>query len=232
MTNESERLKPCERCGGIAVMRRDDDPRYPFYVTFEHEPACIMYAVPTDLFRSFESEQEAVAAWNRRAYPKPCDLHETYARGCSHCHDVNGFMPMCGRCDAPPTPSREASEEKVIALDEIKAIAANAVQAACEADIADPGHPNTIAISVDEFEAIVRCAVENWAETRAAAIQSREDALREALEGFCNSSECAAGCDEGANEDTAFSEILSSMGSAMGLAYINARAALNSRGAK
>jgi hypothetical protein len=48
-------------------MRRDDDPGYPWHVTFEHEPDCTMYALPTDMFRSFSTEAEATAAWNRRA---------------------------------------------------------------------------------------------------------------------------------------------------------------------
>lgn len=48
-----------------------------------------------------------------------------------------------------------------------KNIAAAAVQSACESDPADPEHPDTICISTDDFETIVRCAVENWAETKA-----------------------------------------------------------------
>ncbi|WP_311271297.1 hypothetical protein [Sphingobium sp. WCS2017Hpa-17] len=56
-------LEPCPFCGGEPVMRKDDDPGYPWYVTFEHDPACVMYAVPTDMFRSFSTEAEAIAAW-------------------------------------------------------------------------------------------------------------------------------------------------------------------------
>lgn len=69
MTNDKDcaALLPCPFCGGDAVMRRDDDPGYPWYVTFEHEPDCTMYALPTDMFRSFSTEAEAIAAWNRRA---------------------------------------------------------------------------------------------------------------------------------------------------------------------
>lgn len=68
MTNDKDgaAMLPCPFCGGDAVMRRDDDPGYPWYVTFEHEPDCTMYALPTDMFRSFSTEAEAMAAWNRR----------------------------------------------------------------------------------------------------------------------------------------------------------------------
>jgi hypothetical protein len=59
-------LLPCPLCGGMAVMRKDDDPRYPWYVTFEHDADCMLYAIPTDLFRSFATEAEAIAAWNTR----------------------------------------------------------------------------------------------------------------------------------------------------------------------
>ena len=38
--------------------------------------------------------------------------------------------------------------------------------------------------------------------------------------------ECAAGCDEGVSEDVAATEILSAMGSAVAVAYCNARAIL------
>ncbi|MEV5031596.1 hypothetical protein MRBLMC3_000778 [Sphingobium sp. LMC3-1-1.1] len=48
-------------------MRRDDDPGYPWYVTFDHADSCPMYAVPTDLFRSFSTEAEAVIAWTPHA---------------------------------------------------------------------------------------------------------------------------------------------------------------------
>ena len=60
-------LKPCPWCAGRAVMRRDDDPGYPWYVTFDHADSCPMYAVPTDLFRSFSTEAEAVIAWTPHA---------------------------------------------------------------------------------------------------------------------------------------------------------------------
>jgi hypothetical protein len=50
--------------------------------------------------------------------------------------------------------------------------------------------------------------------------------VREALGDFCLSAECAAGVNEGATEDEAASEIMSSMGSAMAVSYTNARAAL------
>ena len=46
-----------------------------------------------------------------------------------------------------------------------KAIAADALLAACEGEPADPDHPNTISITTDDFETVVRCAVENWLET-------------------------------------------------------------------
>lgn len=62
----TEKLMPCERCGGAATMRQDDDPGYPFYVTFAHDQDCLMYAMPTDLFRSFATEREAITAWNTR----------------------------------------------------------------------------------------------------------------------------------------------------------------------
>ncbi|WP_311270880.1 hypothetical protein [Sphingobium sp. WCS2017Hpa-17] len=47
-----------------------------------------------------------------------------------------------------------------------------------------------------------------------------------ALEEFCQSAECAAGCDEGCSEDDAYSEILSFAGSALAVSYAAARAAL------
>ena len=62
-------LMPCLMCGGEAVVRQDDDPGYPFYITFNHHADCMMYAIPTDLFRSFATEAEAIAAWNQRAAP-------------------------------------------------------------------------------------------------------------------------------------------------------------------
>jgi hypothetical protein len=52
--------------------------------------------------------------------------------------------------------------------------------------------------------------------------------MREALEEFCLSAECAAGVDEGADQDTASSYIMSAMGSAMAVAYDRARNALTS----
>lgn len=51
-------------------------------------------------------------------------------------------------------------------------------------------------------------------------------AAREALEDFCLSAECAAGCDEGVSPDTASSEIMSAMGSAMSVSYDRARQSL------
>ena len=70
---DKDALGACPFCGGRAVMRRDSDPGYPCYVTFDHESECVMYAVPTDLFRSFSNEAEAIAAWNRRTPAQPFD---------------------------------------------------------------------------------------------------------------------------------------------------------------
>lgn len=56
----------CPFCSGVSVVRQDDDPGYPFYVTFEHTAECPMYAVPTDLFKSYRTEVEAIAAWTSR----------------------------------------------------------------------------------------------------------------------------------------------------------------------
>ena len=77
----TEKLEPCPFCSGDAVMRRDDDPGYPFYVTFEHHQYCPMFAVPTDLFPSYSTEAEASAAWNTRPTPAaPEDVLEAMAR--------------------------------------------------------------------------------------------------------------------------------------------------------
>ncbi len=70
-------LEPCPFCKGKGVMRRDDDPQYPWYVTFDHEPDCVMYAIPTDLFRSFETDAQAASAWNRRALSSAPAVGET-----------------------------------------------------------------------------------------------------------------------------------------------------------
>ena len=43
--------------------------------------------------------------------------------------------------------------------DQIKRIAAAVVQSACETDPADPDHPDTILITTDDLEIIVRNAV-------------------------------------------------------------------------
>lgn len=51
--------------------------------------------------------------------------------------------------------------------------------------------------------------------------------LLEALQDFCLSAECAAGCDEGVDPDTAYSEILSFAGSALASSYDKARAAIS-----
>ena len=56
----------------------------------------------------------------------------------------------------------------IMKLADMKEIAASALQTACESDPADPEHPDTICITTGDFETIVRCAVENWAETNAA----------------------------------------------------------------
>ena len=60
-----------------------------------------------------------------------------------------------------------------------KEIAASALQAACEADPADPEHPDTVMLTTGDLETIVRCAVENWQE---AASLTASNAAREALE--------------------------------------------------
>lgn len=60
-------LKPCPFCGAAGTMRKDDDPSYPFYATFDHERSCPMYAVPTDLFLSGAIPTDVERLWNQRA---------------------------------------------------------------------------------------------------------------------------------------------------------------------
>lgn len=61
------RLKSCPFCGAAGTMRKDDDPSYPFYATFDHERSCPMYAVPTDLFLSGAIPTDVERLWNQRA---------------------------------------------------------------------------------------------------------------------------------------------------------------------
>lgn len=55
---------------------------------------------------------------------------------------------------------------------------------------------------------------------------TEEKGLLAALEDFCMSAECAAGCDEGVSEDVAYSEVLSFGGSALASSYMKAQHAI------
>jgi tetratricopeptide (TPR) repeat protein len=68
--------------------------------------------------------------------------------------------------------------------------------------------------------------IQAFSRHRIASAQVKAGALREALEDFCKSAECAAGCSEGVSQDDAYSEILSFAGSALAASYARARAAL------
>lgn len=57
-------------------------------------------------------------------------------------------------------------------------------------------------------------------------------ALRELVAEICEAMECAAGCDEGVDEDTAASEIMLWAGSPMVVAYTKARAILAKQGGR
>lgn len=61
------------------------------------------------------------------------------------------------------------------AVRKAKAIAAAVVQSACESDPADPEHPNTIAITCDDLECIVRTHVELAYERAALAKQGESN---------------------------------------------------------
>lgn len=56
-------------------------------------------------------------------------------------------------------------------------VAASALQTACETDPADPDHPDAILLTTGDFETIVRCAIENYAELQAAirAMKGQQD---------------------------------------------------------
>lgn len=53
-------LKPCPFCGGEAVIGQDEDWYYEWRVACCNKD-CIFY-----LGKSYETEEEAAAAWNRR----------------------------------------------------------------------------------------------------------------------------------------------------------------------
>ena len=59
-----------------------------------------------------------------------------------------------------------------------KEIAAAALLSACESDRADPTVLDTLMLSIGDFELIVRCAVENYAEA-ATALSARSDGWRD-----------------------------------------------------
>ena len=83
---------------------------------------------------------------------------------------------LAGEWDHHPVVERVArhrlatrqSAEPVMRLADVKAIGASALQSACETDPADPEHPDTICITTADFEVTVRCALENWIESRSA----------------------------------------------------------------
>lgn len=180
MTNESERRDACPWCNTTEHLSLQavgsltgDMPARPYRVI------CTHIDHDTVVGPTAYGKATATAAWNRRTYPKPCDLHETYARGCSHCHDVNGFMPFCARCDneaAPPTPSREAlftPEEQQF------------LQGKVDADfLTYAGHHAVDMLRPSEIERM------NWLKalskkvTALSTIQSREGALRGAIEAY------------------------------------------------
>lgn len=60
----------------------------------------------------------------------------------------------------PTILSALAERDRMLNLEHVKAVAAKVVQDACETDPADPEHPNTIMISTDDLEMIVRQALE------------------------------------------------------------------------
>ncbi len=98
-TTSISELAPCPFCGGTAVLRQDDDPGFPFYVTFDHADQCVMYAVPTDMYRSFATEAEATSAWNTRPITTDTQsrdgLVERVARECTYHHPVGTRCPIC-----------------------------------------------------------------------------------------------------------------------------------------
>ena len=72
MSNEHEALKPCPFCGaGEAQIRNDGDPKYPWSVVSVHHYECFLMHSNVNRHRSYETEAEAIAAWNARATPSP-----------------------------------------------------------------------------------------------------------------------------------------------------------------
>lgn len=53
-------LKPCPFCGGEAIIEQDEDWYWEWTVSCRNED-CVCYEG-----RSYETEEEAVAVWNRR----------------------------------------------------------------------------------------------------------------------------------------------------------------------
>ena len=59
----SEKLKPCPFCGGKAEVRTDENEEY--YVSCTKCFTLVGYC--TDTWGEYETETEAIEAWNRRA---------------------------------------------------------------------------------------------------------------------------------------------------------------------
>lgn len=71
-----------------------------------------------------------------------------------------------------------------------------------------------------------RLATKAALEAQIASLKQRLESAEEVIREVCLSAECAAGCDEQVTPDTALSEIMKAMGTAMAFSYGAARAFL------
>jgi hypothetical protein len=64
-------LKPCPFCGGEAKLSIEYDPKYPWSVKSNHRDDCFLMHSNINRHRYYETDVEAIAAWNTRAQPDP-----------------------------------------------------------------------------------------------------------------------------------------------------------------
>lgn len=67
MAAAEEALKPCPFCEGVARVVEDSDRKYPWAVRSFHQADCFLMHSNINRHRSYETEAEAIAAWNTRA---------------------------------------------------------------------------------------------------------------------------------------------------------------------